>query len=155
MTNWRRPLHFLAVTGLLLAGWAAPPPAQAANLDTIADDVLGQADFTHNAVNAGGLGASSLNVPESGALDAHGNLYVADIVNNRVLEYDTPLSSGATADRVIGQPGFISNTADTGGRSANSLNYPTGVAVDAQGDLFVSDNSNNRVLEYDAPLSSS
>src|SRR5258706_5371916 len=155
MTNWRRPLHLLAVTGLLLAGWAARPPlAQAANLDTIADDVLGQADFTHNAANAPSLGAGSLNQPFALALSAQGDLYVADLSNNRVLEYDDPFAAGSDhiADRVFGQADFTHGAANPGGVSATGLSNPVSLALDALGNLYVVDSGNNRVLEYTAPL---
>ena len=149
-------LRWFGVIVVLLAGWAAPVPrAQAANLDTTADRVLGQPDFSHRGANNGGLSAASLWEPSNVALDANdaqGNLYVADEFNNRVLEYDAPLTTGASADRVFGQPSFISDTINTGGLSATSLHNPAGVALDAQGNLYVADYGNNRVLEYDAPL---
>jgi sugar lactone lactonase YvrE len=147
-------LRWLAVLTVLIAGWAAPPPrVGAAILSQAANRVVGQPDFTHNNVNNGGLSANSLSEPVGAAVDAHGNLYVADTLNNRVLEYDAPLTTThAAATRVIGQPDFTSNDTNNGGLSANSLNQPTGVAVDAQGNLYVADNLNNRVLEYDAPL---
>jgi sugar lactone lactonase YvrE len=145
----------LCIALMILAGWAAPPrPAQAADQDTTADRVFGQADFFHNSTNAGGLGPASLQFPAWMALDTRGNLYVADTYNNRVLEYDAPLTTQQAAHRVFGQPDFIHNGANTGGVNANSLNKPAGVALDAQGNLIVADGSNNRVLEYDAPLTS-
>jgi sugar lactone lactonase YvrE len=121
--------------------------------DRTADRVLGQPDFTSNTANNGGVSANSLD-PSTVALDAQGNLYVADIGNNRVLEYDAPLTTDRTADRVFGQPDFTSNTANNGGVSANSLYNPIGVALDTQGNLYVTELSNSRVLEYDTPLSS-
>ena len=76
--------------------------------------------------------------------------------NNRVLEYDTPLTTDTVADRVFGQGGsFTSNTCNLGGISASSLCNPYGVAVDAAGRLYVADASNSRVLEYDNPLTRS
>jgi len=55
---------------------------------TTATRVYGQgASFTSNAVNSGGVSANSLSGPNSLALDASGNVYVADAGNNRVLEY--------------------------------------------------------------------
>jgi DNA-binding beta-propeller fold protein YncE len=97
-----------------------------------------------------------LNGPEGVALDAQGNLYVADFENNRVLEYNDPLASGMAASRVFGQADFTHGAINRGqaNPSANSLHFPHDVALDAQGDLYVADYQNNRVLEYDAPLSS-
>src|SRR5438034_10735484 len=71
---------------------------------TTADRVFGQGgSFTSNLCNNGGLSANSLCSPRHVALDGAGNLYVADTDNNRVLEYDTPLNSGTTAERHIGR----------------------------------------------------
>ena len=123
-----------------------------------ADLVIGQPDFYSFTSNNGGVSASSLSDPSGVAVDGSGNLYVADKQNNRVLEYNTPFggsfpSAGGSASLVFGQAdSFASNTANNGGLSANSLNYPTGVAVDANGHLYVADWINHRVLEYTAPL---
>jgi hypothetical protein len=125
-------------------------------MDAWADVVFGQPDFTHKLANNGGLNAASLAGPQGVALDAAGNLYVADTGNNRVLEYNAPLAAGANrvADRVFGQPDFTHNTANNGGISASSLDGPFGVTVDGAGRLWIADTSNNRVLEFDAPLTS-
>ncbi len=124
----------------------------AALADPTPDRVFGQPNFTTLDANHGGLSASSLNNPTQAALDRQGNLYVSDFGNNRVLEYDTPLASGTTADRVFGQPNFTSQTPNNGGVSASSLANPTGVTADAWGNVVISDPTNNRVLEYDTPL---
>jgi sugar lactone lactonase YvrE len=153
----RRMLRMLAVTVVVVAGWLAPAPrALAANLDTTADRVIGQADFAHGAANRGNSSpsADSLSFPNGMALDAQGNLYVADADNNRVLEYNAPLTSGMAASRVFGQADFTHGQVNRGNPnpSANSLYVPSGVAFDAQGDLYVADTYNNRALEYDNPL---
>jgi len=121
---------------------------------SVADRVIGQPDFSGNTCNNGGMGASTLCNPIAVALDAAGRLYVADANNSRVLEYDSPLTS-PVADRVIGQPNFTTGTCNTGGISASTLCTPTGLAVDAPGRLYVADANNNRVLEYDSPLTNS
>jgi sugar lactone lactonase YvrE len=117
--------------------------------DINADRIFGQPDFASNAANNGGLGANGLNFPSSVVLDARGNLYVADTNNHRVLAYDAPLNSSAGASRVFGQSNFATNAPNNGGISAQSLNNPIGVALDASGRLYVVDNLNHRVLEYD------
>jgi sugar lactone lactonase YvrE len=145
-------LRLAAISLLALGPWATPPPVRAANLDTIADHVFGQPNFTSGTSNNGGLSARSLYVPHGMALDAAGNLYVVDQLNHRVLVYYAPLTTDATADQVFGQPNFTSRTSNNGGLSASSLNYPTGVALDAAGNLYVADAGNSRVLVYYAPL---
>ena len=109
------------------------------------------------------MSADSLCYPTGVAVDGAGNLYVAEnghylhdrVSNHRVLEYDTPLTSDTTADRVFGQGGSFSGFAfcNKGGVSANSLCCPGGVAVDGAGNLYIADAGNHRVLEYNGPLS--
>jgi hypothetical protein len=128
-----------------------------------ADLVIGQPNSTSSACNNGGLSANSLCLPNGVTVDSAGNLYVEDTFNNRVLEYNTPFavtavpgSGDTTADRVFGQGGsFTSNGCNNGGVSADSLCFPIGSAVDSAGNLYVADTNNNRVLEYDKPLSAS
>lgn len=121
--------------------------------DLVADRVFGQPGFGTGTANTGGIGASTLFGPVDVAVDASGNVYVADASNHRVLEYDTPLTTDTVADRVFGQGGsFTSGTCNLGGRSAGSLCGPWGVEVDASGNLYVVDDHNERVLEYDSPL---
>jgi hypothetical protein len=128
---------------------------------TSAANVFGQGgSYSVNACNNGGITATSLCGPYSVALDASGNLFVSDLGNNRVLEFDDPLGScgtcDTTADRVFGQGGsFVTGACNNGGISATSLCWPFGVAVDVTtGALYVADQFNNRVLEYDSPLTS-
>jgi sugar lactone lactonase YvrE len=115
---------------------------------TTADRVYGQlGSFTTNTANKGGSSANSLSGPVGVAVDLLGNLYVADSTNHRVLRY--PVSGSTTADRVYGQLGsFGTSLANNGGRSANSLYWPKGVAIDRVGGLYVADQSNQRVLHY-------
>ena len=117
--------------------------------------VFGQGgSFTSNGCNNGGVSASTLCQPTGVAVDSSGNVYVADLSNNRVLEYSNPLATDTMADQVFGQGGsFTTNIPNNGGPpSAAGLNFPSGVAVDPSGNLYVADAANNRVLEYDTPL---
>ena len=114
--------------------------------------VIGQPDFVHSGPNAGGL-ASGLDNPFGLTLDGQDDLFVADSNNNRVLEYNDPLHNDFAPDHVFGQPSFITNTANIGGLGAAGLDSPTSAALDANGDLYVADTNNNRVLEYSHPLS--
>jgi len=121
--------------------------------DTTADLVVGQGgSFTSNKCNLGGRSASSICVPMGITVDNTGNLYVADDLNSRVLEYNKPLSTDTTADRVFGECGSFTSATGCVGTSADSLKDPTGVAVNSSGSLFVVDNGNNRVIAYDQPL---
>ena len=144
------------VTALTLGAlfWSSPWPAAANAGDTVADLVFGQGgSFTSNTCNLGGVSASSLCFPPGVALDGAGNLFVSDLSNNRVLEYNSPLTTDLVADRVFGQGGsFTTGTCNLGGVSASSLCSVAGVVLDADGNLYMGDRNNHRVLEYDNPL---
>lgn len=110
--------------------------------------VLGQPDFTSS---SGATSATGLYYPVKGTADSSGNLWVADCDNNRVVEYKTPFSNGMAASIVLGEPDM--NTS-TGGTSATTLSCPSGIAFDTHGNLWVSDYSNSRVVEFTAPFTS-
>jgi hypothetical protein len=141
----------IALSGLVIILAIFAARASAASGDVTADKVFGQGG---SFVTQGcGLTATALCSPSGVAVDAAGNVYISDQANNRVLEYNTPLTTDFVADRVFGQGGsFTSGTCNLGGISASSLCLPTDVAVDTAGDLFVVDFTNNRVLEYITPL---
>ncbi len=128
-----------------------------AHADTSANRVLGQFDFVHNSPNI--LTNTGLWTPQSVAVDhsvTPNRLYVADAGNHRVLGWHSidALENGSPADLVIGQADFLSwlsecnNAAVTGA----TLCAPDGIAVDGAGNLYVVDEGNNRVLEYDTPF---
>ncbi|MBI4178922.1 NHL repeat-containing protein [bacterium] len=121
-----------------------------------ADTVIGQGAFDAGTSNkGGGPTASSLSGPADLCVDAWGNLYVADYANHRVLIYRDPIGTDLVADSVLGQAGsFTSSTLNLGGRSASSLRNPVSVGVDAQGNVYVADLGNHRVLIYFDPLNS-
>lgn len=73
------------------------------------------------------------------------SLIVADTGNHRVLFF---APGNTNAYRVIGQPDFVQNTANNGGRSEWTLNGPYGIAVDSIGGVLVSDSGNHRVTYY-------
>jgi len=121
--------------------------------------VFGQGgSFGSGAANSGGLSAASLAFPEKVVLDSADRLWVGDAANNRVLEFDTPMTI-QVATRVFGQadrdqnPTFGSNTHDApdGFPSAAGIWGPRGLARDASGTLFVCDRDNSRVLQFEGP----
>jgi sugar lactone lactonase YvrE len=133
---------------------------QAANV------VLGQSGFESNAP---GTSATLMSAPTAFALDAAGQLYVADTDNCRVLAFKPPFTTGKAASLVIGKPDFGSSCAnprppfpgpfaepniDDSTPSQTNLGKTGGVAIDKRGGLWVSDSSNNRVLHFKAPLKS-
>jgi len=79
-----------------------------------------------NAANNG------LEFPFGVTVDASGNVYIADKLNNRVLK--ETLSAGSYAQSVV------ANNAN------NGLDDPYGVAVDGSGNVYIADTNNDRVL---------
>lgn len=86
-------------------------------------------------------------------------LYVADTYNHRILGFKDlrNIPFGAKADIVIGQPDFqhnlINYPANDGNRPNQSgLSSPTGLYVDPDGNLFVADSANGRVLRFPKPF---
>ncbi len=106
--------------------------------------VLGQTLFT---TRTPGIAPNASNLWEPGgiAIDARGDVWVADSENNRVLEYVPPFHNGMAASLVLGQTLM---TTRTSGTSATLLDHPVGLAFDAAGDLLVSDFANSRVLLF-------
>src|SRR5207248_3191371 len=87
------------------------------------------------------------------------HLYVADTYNNRILGFNDlrNVKSGAKADLIIGQPDFqqiLRNypSNDGGKPNASGLFLPTGVVVDSDGNLYVADTGNGRVLRFPKPF---
>ena len=88
---------------------------------------------------------AQLHSPLGIAVDAAGNVLIADQNNHRVR-------------RVDAQTGIITTVAGTGSAGFNGdnqpaiaahLNFPTGVAADVAGNLFIADQSNHRVRRVD------
>ncbi len=124
---------------------AAVPGAR----ETIADRVLGQASFT---TGTAGTTATTLNGPAAVAVGPDGRLWVVDYENSRVLAWSSArdYTSGAAASLVLGQPNFTSGGAGT---ANNQFDHPEGVTVDPQGNVFVADTGNHRVMVFSAPFS--
>ncbi len=97
--------------------------------------------------------ATSLSSPAGLALDAGGNLWVADSGNGRVLRFPAPFAqpktSTPTANLVIGQASFTAQMTNT---NATTLHTPVSLALTSDGSLLVSDEAQNRVLYFQQPL---
>jgi uncharacterized protein (TIGR03437 family) len=129
-----------------------------------ADLVIGQLDFVSNGAQgpavstANGGRATGLTAPSGLVTDAKGNLYIIDTGNNRILRFPSPFSQPTQfPDLVIGQTSFNANSPNNGGTSAKTVQFFNGtgffvayMTFDPQGNLWVADAGNNRVLRYNA-----
>lgn len=105
-----------------------------------AEVVIGQPDFTSNGA---GVGADKIRDAYGNPWLASGVLFVPVFLNAQVLGFTgVPKVNGASADFVLGEPDF--NT-DSGGTGPDQLAGPVNV-VSAGHHLIVDDYSNNRIL---------
>ena len=81
--------------------------------------------------------------PESLAVDGQGNVYIADTFNHRVRKVD---AAGTIYTRTV--EGWYAGGDEP--YTSISLNYPGGVAVDGQGNVYIADTLNHRVRKVDA-----
>jgi trimeric autotransporter adhesin len=90
--------------------------------------------------------AALLNLPEALALDSAGNIFFADASNNKIRRVDAVTGIIST---VAGNGNACANPStacgDGGAATAAQLNFPEGIAVDAAGNLYVSDTLDHRV----------
>jgi len=109
------------------------------NIATVAGNgTLGYSGDGGAATNA------SINQPRSVAVDAFGNLFIADAGNNCIREVDT---NGIIA--TVAGIGTVGYSGDGGSATEAELNNPTAVAVDGMGDIFMADSGNNCIREVD------
>lgn len=124
--------------------------------------VFGQnGSFTSSTANPGGASAATLDAPAAVALDSHGNLYIDDSGNSRVLEFTPPYPAAPAATAVFGQSAMSAIGANQGaapddldGLGPDSLSAPGALALDGADNLYVADTGNNRVLMYPDPAPS-
>ncbi|MBO9541634.1 hypothetical protein J7643_13685 [bacterium] len=98
---------------------------------------------------ATGSANGQFNQVEDIAFDRQGNMYVCDRLNHRVQVFDT----GFNFLRGMGNGGiWTSGPAPTpvAGNGNGYFDSPTGLAFDAQGNLYVTDHNNQRVQKFDA-----
>ena len=111
-----------------------------------ASHVLGQSLFT---TSSPALTQTGMDLTTGIALDSSGNIWVADVSHNRILEFSPPFTDGQAASHVLGQSLFTTNGYAT---TQTGMNNPFGVAFDSSGNLWVADANNNRVLEFSPPF---
>jgi uncharacterized protein (TIGR03437 family) len=129
--------------------------------------VLGQDRFNTNSINLiegrefyfhyNGVADAAVVMDSTGDTP---HLYVSDPYNNRVLGFRDvrKLIPGSAADIVIGQPDLATAvcnypTGDILQPTQSNLCRPIGLLVDSNGNLYVADSANGRVLRFPTPFS--
>ena len=95
--------------------------------------------------DGGAATSASLYYPVGVAVDGSGNLFIADTQNHRVRQVD---ATGVIT--TVAGNGTLWFSGDGGAATSASLFYPSGVALDGSGNLFISDGGNQRVRRVDA-----
>ena len=89
--------------------------------------------------------AAAIRNPQGLAFDAMGNLYIADVNNNRIRMVNTLGIINTIAGNGVGAWNVGSYSGDGGQATDAGLGQPTQVLPDIYGNVYVSDNNNNRV----------
>jgi sugar lactone lactonase YvrE len=89
--------------------------------------------------------SANLSFPTHAALDSAGNLYIADYLSHKIRKVDT--TGIITTVAGIGQPGY---SGDGGPGTSAKLNHPSSVGADSAGNVYISDQYNNRIRKLDS-----
>jgi uncharacterized protein (TIGR03437 family) len=87
----------------------------------------------------GPAASAELYYPFGVAVDSAGNLYIADVYNQRIRKVANGVITTVAGNGTQGYSG------DNGPAAGAELYYPFGVAVDSAGNLYIADTDNNRI----------
>ena len=106
--------------------------------------IAGQLGQEGDSGDGGRATSALLNLPGDVVLDGKGDLFIADSDNDAVREVNLTTGTITTVAGTLGQPG---SSGDGGPATSALLNFPTGIALDGAGNLFIADSGNNAVRE--------
>lgn len=86
------------------------------------------------------------NAPQGIAIDSSGNLYIADTGNNTIRTINILTGEVTTLAGSAGTSGFLDGTGTTA-----TFNGPTGIAIDSDGNLYVTDTGNHEIRKITNP----
>lgn len=90
--------------------------------------------------------SAQLNLPYATAVDANGNVYIADLSNSRIRKTDA-ITGTITTIAGTGVSGFSGD----GGLAINAqIGRPWGLTLDASGNLYIADSDFHRIRKIDA-----
>ena len=93
--------------------------------------------------DSGAATSAALNSPAGLVMDNAGNLYIADVTNNRIRK----VAAGTGIITTYAGTGVTGFAGDGGAAASAQFNTPARLALDSAGNLFIDDQSNNRIRE--------
>ena len=113
--------------------------------DTL-NSCLREVEVATSVINTIVKAAPSLGAPRHIALDAAGNVYIADTNNHRILKMDP----AGRLEKVAGTTGVAGYSGDNELATSAQLYNPASVAVDDAGNIYIADTSNCCIRKVDA-----
>ncbi len=98
-----------------------------------------------NSGDGGPATSAALDNPTGVTVDASGNLYIADTLDNRVRK----VSTSGIITTVAGNGTYFSMYTGEGGPATKATIHPEGVAVDRSGNLYIAETPDNRICKVD------
>src|SRR6266513_1724432 len=120
------------VSSLAMAALVLAVPALSQTINTAAGGGAG---------DGGDATIANLNSPASVAVDSSGNLYIADLGNERIRK----IAAATGIITTVAGNGVLGFTGDGGAATKASLNSPASVAQDASGNLYIAEYANHRI----------
>jgi sugar lactone lactonase YvrE len=117
------------------------------NIDTIAGNGNSCSNPTTGCGNGGSPLSATLTLPSGIAVDAAGNIFIADSKDQMVREIPVGTNTNivAFAGKGAACPDPTANCGDNGPAANAQLRLPSGVAVDATGNVYIADTNDNRL----------
>jgi uncharacterized protein (TIGR03437 family) len=125
--------------------------------DTVARRIVEYSGGVYTTIAGNGNGAFSgddgpgtqaaLNAPMGLAVDASGNVYIADTLNGRIRK----LTPSGTITTIAGT-GALYFSGDNGPASQAAMYFPRGVAVDPSGNVYIADTANSVIRQLQGTL---
>ncbi|OGO50108.1 MAG: hypothetical protein A2148_07295 [Chloroflexi bacterium RBG_16_68_14] len=118
-----------------------PPPQVPGTAEALPEESL-------TVIGSAGSEAGQFSQPADLALDAQGNLYVVDTLNHRIQKFTSDgevltLGKAGTGEGQFANPRSAEYEVDDG---------PWGIAVDAEGNIYVADTWNHRIQKFSPDL---
>jgi len=106
----------------------------------VINTIAGNGTAGYSGDNGAALNAE-LQYPSCVAVDSKWNVYIADYYNNRIRK----IAASTGVITTVAGNGTAGYSGDGGAATSAELNYPSCVAVDGAGNIYIADTSNNRV----------